>query len=83
MSMYGIPEELITLVKAMYSYFECAILEEGEATEWLRVQSGVKQGCATSGLIFLLSIDWLMNRGQENWHTTEAHLGRRRSSLCR
>ena len=40
MSMYGIPEKLITLVKAiMYSNFECAVLEEGKTTEWLGVQS--------------------------------------------
>ena len=30
MSIYGIPEELISLTKAMYSNFECAVAEEGE-----------------------------------------------------
>ena len=69
MSMYGIPEELITLVKAMYNNFECAVLEEGETTEWFRVQSGVKQGCPMSGFLFLLSIDWVMNRTTEGRRT--------------
>jgi len=32
MSMHRIPEELITLVKAMYNNFECAVLDEGETT---------------------------------------------------
>ena len=36
MSMYGIPEEVVILVKAMYN--ECAILDEGETTEWFQVQ---------------------------------------------
>ena len=56
-SIYGIPEELISLIKAMYSNFECAVVEEGETTEWFQVQSGVKQGCTMSGFLFLLSID--------------------------
>ena len=43
MSMYGIPEKLITLVKAMYSIFECAVFEEGKPTEWFGVQSGVSK----------------------------------------
>jgi len=33
-SMCGIPEELIELVKAMYNNFDCAVLDEGETTEW-------------------------------------------------
>ena len=39
MSIYGISEELISLTKAMYNNFECAVLEEGETTEWFQVQS--------------------------------------------
>ena len=54
MSMYGIPEELIILEKMMYNNFECAVLEEGETTEWFQVQSGVKQGCVMSGFLFYL-----------------------------
>ena len=37
MSMYGIPEELICLIKAMYSNFESAVVEEGETREWFQV----------------------------------------------
>ena len=69
MSIYGIPEELICLIKAMYSNFECAVVEEGETTEWFQVQSGVKQGCTMSGFLFLLSIDWVMNRTTEGRRT--------------
>ena len=69
MSIYGIPEELICLIKAMYSNCECAVVEEGETTEWFQVQSGVKQGCTMSGFLFLLSIDWVMNRTTEGRRT--------------
>ena len=67
--MYGIPEELIVLVKMMYNNFECAVLEEGEITEWFQVQSGVKQGCVMCGFLFLLAIDWVMSRATEGRRT--------------
>ncbi|KAL9965516.1 hypothetical protein ACROYT_G029324 [Oculina patagonica] len=63
--MYGIPEELIALVKAMFNNFECAVLDEGGTTEWFQVQSGVKQGCVMSSFLFLLAIDWVMSRTTE------------------
>lgn len=70
MSIYGIPEKLISLTKAMYNNFECAVVKEGKTTEWFQVQSGVKQGCTMSGfLLFLLSIDWVMNRTTEGRRT--------------
>ena len=56
-------------IKAMYSNFECAVVEEGETREWFQVQSGVKQGCTMSGFLFLLSIDWVMNRTTEGRRT--------------
>ena len=72
MLIYGIPEELISLTKAMYNNFECAVVEEGETTchtEWFQVKSGVKQGCTMSGFLFLLSIDWVMSRTTEGRRT--------------
>ena len=69
MSIYGIPEELISLTKAMYNNFECAVMGEGETTEWFQVQSGVKQRCIMSGFLFLLSTDWVMSRTTEGRRT--------------
>ena len=84
MSMYGIPEEVIVLVKMMYNNFECVVLEEGDITEWFQVQSGVKQGCVMFGFLFLLAIDSVTSRAtEENWYTTEVHLSLRRPRLCR
>ena len=53
----------------MYSKFQCAVLEEGQATEWFRVRSGVKQGCTMSGFLFLVSIDWVVSRTTEDRRT--------------
>ena len=68
MSVYGIPEELIIMVEMIYN-FECAVLEEGETTEWFQVQSGAKQGCGMSGFLFLFPIDWVMSRVAEGRRT--------------
>jgi len=75
MSMYVIPEELISLKKAMYNNFECAVVEEGETTKWFQVQPAVKQGCTMSGFLFLLSIDWVMNRTREGRRIGQAYDG--------
>ena len=48
-SEYGILEEFITFVKAMYNKFECGVLKEAEVTE---VPPGVKQGRMLSSFLF-------------------------------
>ncbi|PIK62384.1 endonuclease-reverse transcriptase [Apostichopus japonicus] len=59
---YQIPDKIIRIVKALYDNVECAVVDEGETTEWFHVTSGVKQGCVMSGFLFLLAIDWMMKR---------------------
>ena len=49
----------------LYEAFDCAVLEDGEESEWFRVTTGVKQGCTMSGFLFLLVIDFVMKRSVE------------------
>ena len=65
MAYYGIPDKLIRMVKLLYEAFECAVMEDGEESEWFRVTTGVKQGCTMSGFLFLLVIDFVMKRSVE------------------
>ena len=53
MTMYGISDELIALVRAMCNNLEYAVLEEGETKVWFQVQSGVKQWRVMSGFLFV------------------------------
>ena len=69
MRQYGIPEKLIRMVRSLYKDFQCAILVEGETTDWFPVITGVKQGCCMSGLLFLLVIDWVMRKTTEGERT--------------
>ena len=47
----------------------CAVLDDGEETEWFKVKTGVKQGCVMSGFLFLLVIDWVMRETTRNNNT--------------
>ena len=66
MKSYGIPGKIIGVVKALYNNFECAVMDEGQTTEWFKIKTGVKQGCNMSGFLFLLIIDWIMKRTAGN-----------------
>ena len=57
---YGIPEKLIVMVYLFYNNFMCSVEHDKVHSEWLRIESGVRQGCVMSGFLFLLVIDWTM-----------------------
>ena len=44
----------------LYEDNECAVLDEGEESEWFKIKTGVKQGDVMSGFIFLIVVDWIM-----------------------
>ena len=69
MRQYGIPMKLIQIVKTLYEDFQCAVVVEGETTDWFPVETGVKQGCCMSGFLFLLVIDWVMRKTTEGKRT--------------
>ena len=60
MESYGIPCKIIHMVQMLYEDSECAVLDEGEESEWFKVKTGVKQGDVMSGFIFLIVVDWTM-----------------------
>ena len=59
---YGIPENLLKMVKLFYDGFQCSVGEQGEIGEWFDVTTGVKQGCNMSWCLFLFVLDWVMRR---------------------
>ena len=62
LSKYGIPEKIIRMVRVFYEDYECAVEDQGEICSWFRIKTGVKQGCNMSGFLFLIVMDWIMNR---------------------
>ena len=60
MASYGIPGEIISLVKNTYEVTSCRILPDSGLTEKFSIKTGVRQGCLLSPFLFLLAIDWAM-----------------------
>ena len=57
-SSYGIRSKMISTVEVLYNDFECAVMDEEDTTERLKIRTSVKQGCNLSVLLFLLVLDW-------------------------
>jgi hypothetical protein len=51
---YGIPSQIVQLIKQFYTNFSCTINYEAD-TNFL-VKSGVKQGCVMSPVLFIIAI---------------------------
>ena len=48
------------MVQMLHEDSECAVLDEGEESEWFKVKTGIEQGDVMSGFIFLKVVDWVM-----------------------
>ena len=59
MESHGIPHKIIHKVQMLYEDSECAVLDEGEESEWFKVKTGVKQGDVMS--LYLLDGSGLDN----------------------
>lgn len=72
----GVPDKLINLIKAQYEGFLCRVLHDGNLSEPIHPNVGVRQGCILSPLLFLVVIDEILSNSiDENprrgilWHT--------------
>ena len=66
---YGLPTKCVTLIKNMYEDFTGHVIFNGQVSEGFQIGTGVRQGCLLSPLLFLIAIDWTMERSTEHHHT--------------
>lgn len=66
---YGVPKKLINIMKQLYKNTEVSVVNGDIQTDWIRIISGVKQGCNMSGFLFILVLDWVMNKCAEGQNT--------------
>jgi hypothetical protein len=66
MSHYGIPDKIISIIKMLYTDFNARVICGSKLTDTFPIQTGVKQGCLLSPLLFSLCIDWLMRETTRN-----------------
>lgn len=59
---YGIPPKIIRIIKLLYNNYGAYIENNGSITEKIKIDSGVRQGCVLSPLLFLIATDWIMKR---------------------
>ncbi|PIK55536.1 hypothetical protein BSL78_07570 [Apostichopus japonicus] len=59
---YGIPEQLVLVIKSFYTNFTCRV---GNSNHKFQVKTGVRQGCVMSALLFNIAIDWVMRQATE------------------
>ncbi len=57
---YGIPPNIITIMKAFYENFEFSVIMGNTLSECFFLHSGVRQGCNIPPILFLAAIDWFM-----------------------
>ena len=77
MGQYRVPQKLITIISRLYENNEICVVNNGLQSDWVRIISGVKQGCGMSGFLFILVLDWVINNSVEgkkkHWNTMEIH----------
>ena len=66
---YGIPDLFIKLIQQLYNNAECQVIHNGKLTEPFTIQTGVRQGCMLSPMIFLIVVDWIMRQTTRNNNT--------------
>lgn len=53
----SVPQKMETLIGLFYRHFECCVIFDGKPYEWFPVESGVRQVCILSPILFLVAID--------------------------
>ena len=59
---YGVPQKLINIIMALYDSCQCCVIHRGKLSPAFSVNTGVKQGCLLSPIIFTLAVDWIMKQ---------------------
>lgn len=57
---YGIPNKIISIIQMLYKDFHAKVICGTELSYSFPIQTGVRQGCLLSPLLFNVWIDWLM-----------------------
>ena len=58
----GIPTKLIDMFRDLYTDTVSCVRLDGELSDWFLFGSGVRQGCTVAPSLFLLPVDWVLQR---------------------
>ena len=57
---FGVPEHALHFIKALYDNNKCNIIAKGGEFSGCMMESGVRQGCPLSPLLFAVCVDILL-----------------------
>ena len=63
---YGVPGHTVSFLEKIYARTWCQLKMEGEVSEWFEAQTGVRQGCVLSPILFICYMDNIMREAIES-----------------
>ena len=66
---FGIPVIFKEIIKQLYDNATCQVIHNGKLTQPFNVETGVRQGCLLSPMIFLMVVDWIMREATKDNNT--------------
>ncbi|KAK1805428.1 hypothetical protein P4O66_019744 [Electrophorus voltai] len=59
---YGIPQRFVNIFQNLYISSSCCVRTDDGYTDFFNIETGVKQGCILSPILFLLTVDYVMKK---------------------
>ena len=69
MGYYGVPPKFIKLIQELYEASSCQVIHNGKLSEPFEMNTGVRQGCLLSAMIFIMVVDWIMREVESQGKT--------------
>ena len=66
---YGVPPKMVSMIKVFYDDFRAQVIHGGSLTEPFHMNTGVRQGCLLSPMLFIVALDWIMKETTERKKT--------------
>ena len=63
---YGVPEKIVNIIGLLYEELTCQVIHDGRLSDEFAVNTGVRQGCLLSPLLFLIVLDWVTRQAYAN-----------------
>ena len=61
----GVDQNIVSIIEKLYDDTECAVVIDGQITEWFSVEVGLRQGCLLSPVLFNLFLEQVMKEIKE------------------
>ncbi|KAK1804715.1 hypothetical protein P4O66_003535 [Electrophorus voltai] len=59
---YGIPQRFVNIFQNLYISSSCCVRTDDGYTDFFNIETGVKQGCILSPILFSLTVDYVMKK---------------------